>query len=106
MASPARFSIRAIALAGLLNLVFDAASAQTTVVACEVAGYDVIIRNPGSEPIAAGTKVDWSVPFARKDGKHSLDAPLQPGETIFLSQALGSTFLSAKRACEASIGQG
>lgn len=68
-------------------------------VACRVSGYDVIIRNTGTEPIASGVSVDWSVPFARMEGSHVLTAVLDPGARVFLNGALGSNFLSSSAEC-------
>lgn len=73
-------------------------------VACTVSGYDVIIRNNGTDPIASGASVEWSVPFARKEGSHALTKDLEPGGRIFLAGALGSNFLSSKAECEATLG--
>ena len=70
---------------------------------CTVSGYDVIIRNNGTDPIASGASVEWSVPFARRDGNHVLTKDLVPGGRVFLNGALGSNFLSSKSACEAML---
>lgn len=72
-------------------------------VACEVSGYDVIIRNAGAGPIAAGTMLGWSVPFARRQGDLTLASALPPGEVVFVSNILG-TYLGTKTPCAASIG--
>lgn len=68
-------------------------------VACSVSGYDVIIRNEGTDPIASGASVNWSVPFARMEGSHVLTAVLDPGGRVFLTGALGSNFLSSDAEC-------
>lgn len=73
-------------------------------VACTVSGYDVIIRNNGTDPIASGASVEWSVPFARKEGSHALTKDLEAGGRVFLAGALGSNFLSSKVECEATLG--
>jgi hypothetical protein len=71
-----------------------------------VSGYDVIVHNTGTEAIASGRSVEWSVPFARVDGVHVLTSDLEPGARVFLAGALGSNFLSSKAACEASLATG
>ncbi len=71
-------------------------------VACEVAGYDVIIVNQGSGPIPPGTKVEWSVPFARMQGELSLTRALEPDRPVFLTGALGSSYLTPDTDCQAS----
>lgn len=73
-------------------------------IVCSVAGYDVLIENLGGTPVAAGTEIHWSVPFARRDGVHRFDEPLEPGGRVFLSTALGATFLDPGRPCEVTPG--
>jgi hypothetical protein len=87
-------------------LVSGAALAQEPAdggVACSVSGYDVIIRNTGTDPIASGMAVNWSVPFARVEGSHALTAVLEPGGRVFLTGALGSNFLSSSAECAAGL---
>ncbi|GLQ53955.1 hypothetical protein [Devosia nitrariae] len=72
-------------------------------VVCSVSGYDVIIRNTGTDPIASGAAVNWSVPFARVEGSHALTAVLDPGGRVFLTGALGSNFLSSSAECVAGM---
>lgn len=87
-------------------LVSGAALAQEPAdggVACSVSGYDVIIRNTGTDPIASGASVNWSVPFARVEGSHALTAVLDPGGRVFLTGALGSNFLSSSAECVAGL---
>ena len=78
--------------------------AEPSGVTCTVSGYDVIIHNKGDAPIASGASVQWSVPFARKEGSHALIKDLEPGGRVFLAGALGSNFLSSKAECEATLG--
>jgi hypothetical protein len=80
-------------------------SASPVPVACEVSGYAVVIRNTGSRPIPADTKILWSVPFVRMQGEHNLRAALEPGGASFVSAALGSNFLGADTPCDASFGE-
>ncbi len=82
----------------------EPAPTESAGVACTVSGYDVIIRNNGTDPIASGASVEWSVPFARKEGSHALTKDLEPGGRVFLAGALGSNFLSSKAQCEATLG--
>ena len=94
-------------LAALAIAIASPACAQTQgtaepAVACEVAGYDVIIVNQGSGPIPAGTKVEWSVPFAREQGELSLTKALEPDRPVFLTGALGSSYLTSDTDCQAS----
>lgn len=77
----------------------------TMSLACNVAGYDVVVRNEGQEPVAAGIALEWSVPFARRSGSHRLDAPLEPGGQVFLSAALGNNYLDSSKPCELMIVQ-
>src|SRR5687767_6883704 len=82
----------------------EPAPADASGVACTVSGYDVIIRNNGTDPIASGASVAWFVPFARMDGSHTLTKGLEPGGRVFLAGALGSNFLSSKAECEVTLG--
>ena len=95
------------ALAALTIAITGPARAQTpgtaeSAVACEVAGYDVIIVNQGIGPIPAGTRVEWSVPFARMQGELSLAKALEPDRPVFLTGALGSSYLTPDTDCQAS----
>ncbi len=78
-------------------------------IACQVSGTpsefpdDVMIFNKGLGPIAAGTKVHWSVPFANKQGNYTLAAALQPGKGVFLAGVLAGG-VEAGKPCAASIG--
>lgn len=76
------------------------------IVACEVNGYAVVIRNTGSVAIAAQTTVHWSVPFVRMEGDHTLSDALEPAAVVFVSAALGSNFLNKGPQCDASIAAG
>lgn len=79
-------------------------SAGPPVIVCTVAGYDVIIHNTGTDPIVSGTPVDWSVPFARKQGSHLLTGELEPGGRVFLSGILSPSWMEPGGDCEASMG--
>lgn len=96
-----------IALAALCLSVAGATNSQAdekieSAIACEVAGYDVIIFNQSARPVPAGTNVEWSVPFARSDGKLTLTKVLEPGRAVFLTGALGSSYLDPDTDCLAS----
>jgi len=73
-------------------------------IACSVSGYDLIIENTGTEPIASGASVEWSVPFAREAGNHVLTATLEPGGRVFLSGILSPSYLDSGKECVASLG--
>lgn len=94
-------------MAVMLGLIAGGALAQqepfNAGVACSVSGYDVIIRNTGTEPIASGSAVNWSVRFARMEGSHVLTAVLEPGGRVFVNGALGSNFLSSSAECVAGL---
>lgn len=70
---------------------------------CEAAGYDVIVYNEGSEAVPAGTTLDWTVRFARKEGTHTLPADLEPNGREFISGALGSNYLEGSTPCTAFL---
>lgn len=73
-------------------------------VVCVVSGYDVIIYNRDTEALAAGARVDWSVPLLRMQGSHVLGAALEPDERVFLSGVLaGGGFLEPSQRCEAAL---
>lgn len=101
-AMPARFFVVAVAVILSGNAQTEEAG-PLTALTCQVSGYDVILINGGTEPIAVGTEVKWSVPFARQEGTHTLEKDLEPGSMAFLSGALGSSFLDSSTPCE--IGQ-
>ena len=99
-----------IAKAIVLSIFFlfsNKASAQifddSREIICQTSGYDVIIFNHGSNAIAAGTQLRWSVPFARMQGDHTLDSALEPGQRAFLTGVLGSSFLGSATQCEVAL---
>lgn len=69
---------------------------------CEAAGYDVLLSNTGAETLAAGTTVAWTVDFVRRSGRFTLERDLAPGESVFVSGALGSDYLSSPASCVAA----
>jgi hypothetical protein len=73
------------------------------VVACTVSGYDLIIHNRGTDTIASGISVGWSVPFARKQGSHTLAADLEPAGRVFLSGILSPSWMEPGGDCVATI---
>lgn len=70
--------------------------------ACEVAGTpsefpnDIRIFNKGFATLNAGTKIQWKVASANKQGYYTLAQPLQPGKGVFLSGVLGSGIEAGK----------
>lgn len=66
---------------------------------CKVDGYDVIMVNSGTIPVPAGSEIDWSVPFARSEGRHVFDRELVPGGVVVLTGALGSSYLTPSAEC-------
>jgi hypothetical protein len=78
---------------------------EETDVSCLVDGYDVILVNPGTEPLVAGTPIAWSVRFARAQGVHALEKELAPAARHVLTGALGSSYLDGRTICLASIAE-
>jgi hypothetical protein len=66
---------------------------------CRVEGYDVALINRGEDPVAVGTTVHWSVPFARADGRHEFTRPLEPGALEMIGGALESSYLGPGTEC-------
>ncbi len=69
-------------------------------VTCQVAGYDVILVNVGTEPLVKGSEIAWVVRFARMESTHQLTEMLEPGRMVFLTGALGSSYLNTNTPCE------
>ncbi|MCU4652688.1 hypothetical protein N8I71_07585 [Roseibacterium sp. SDUM158016] len=74
-------------------------------VICRVEGYDVALINLGEVPLAEGTTIHWSVPFARMEGSHVLLRPLEPGRLEMIGGALESSYLGPETECNASLGE-
>ncbi len=74
-------------------------------VSCMASGYDVFIQNDSDTVIAAGTEIDWHVPFTRTSGTHSLRRALDPGTRVALSGAMGSDFVGGDSPCEVLAAQ-
>lgn len=66
---------------------------------CRVEGYDVALLNHGDAPVAEGTVVHWSVPFARAQGSYEFLRPLAPGGIVMIGGALGSSYLGPGTDC-------
>lgn len=79
------------------------AAPQEASISCEASGYDVIITNDGSTEIISGASIAWTVPFARKAGTFETTRDLAPGERTVVSGAMGSDYLQAGTACNATI---
>lgn len=102
-----RPSLLVLAIAALGSGAGQAEEAGTpAALTCQVSGYDVILINGGAETIAEGTEIEWSVPFARQEGVHILDRDLEPEAMVFLSGALGSSFLESSTPCEIGPSEG
>lgn len=70
---------------------------------CQVEGYDVALINRSEAPVAQGTIIHWSVPFARMDGSHVLLRPLTPGRLVMIGGALGSSYLGPETECHVGL---
>ena len=66
---------------------------------CITTGYDIVLVNRGTEPLAAGTVLAWSVAFARLKGEYILDRDVEPGRTVHVTGALLTTYLSKPKPC-------
>ena len=82
-----------------------ALSADEPALDCTAAGYDVLLKNAGPDALPAETPIAWSVRFVRRSGELVLDKPLAPGESLFISGALGSDYLSSPQPCTATVAQ-
>jgi len=91
--------------AGALAQAADPATdeAQRTSIECSADGYEVLLTNSTPDGIEVGQSIKWNVPFVRKSGVHGLDKTLEPGESLFISGALGSDYLSSPQPCTASV---
>ncbi|MCW5714964.1 MAG: hypothetical protein KIT43_10670 [Bauldia sp.] len=77
------------------------AQANTEIV-CEVAAYDIYVRNDGTMTVAAESILRWYVPFTREQGFHTLRSPLEPGRTALISGVLNVAILEGAP-CEAVV---
>ncbi len=89
-----------------LNVVAQQAEAappalNAMAVTCSVSGYEVLLKNAGSDTWPTGTTIAWSVRFAKMAGTHTIDRPVEPGAIVFLASALGSSYLDPRKKCEA-----
>lgn len=66
---------------------------------CEVNGYDLIIRNAGEETFPVGKPIEWTVRFSRSEGVHALEKPFRPGDRVYLTGALGASYLEPGTPC-------
>lgn len=96
-----RFKFLACALvgAGLAAPALSQESVGASILECEVNGYDLIIRNGGDEAIVAGTAIEWAVRFSRSQGVHEVERDLEPGGRIYLTGALGASYLEPGTPC-------
>ena len=77
------------------------AQANTELV-CEVAAYDIYVRNEGDVTVAAESVLRWYVPFTREQGFHTLSSPLEPGRTALISGVLRVAILEGAP-CDAVV---
>lgn len=93
------------AFAAALPLAPSAALAQAQAnseIVCEVAAYDIYVRNEGDMPVAAEATLNWYVPFTRERGFHTLSSPLAPGSTALISGVLTVAILEGAP-CDAVV---
>jgi hypothetical protein len=80
----------------------------TKIVGCQVSGTpsefpdDIWIMNKGLGALTAGTKVQWKVPFAGKQGNYTLASTLNPGQGVKLSGVLAGG-VEAGKPCAAKF---
>lgn len=79
----------------------EAEAVEGTEITCRADGYEVLLTNDTDGEIAAGQVIEWTVRFVRKSGSLELEEALPAGESLFISGALGSDYLSAPQPCEA-----
>ncbi len=75
------------------------ATANGAAIACQTAGYDLILMNSGDVALPDGTEIDWAVEFARAEGVHVLDRPLEPGRRIVIVAATDPSYLTTDTPC-------
>jgi hypothetical protein len=92
----------ALALAALGGQVLAQADTPAPVLFCQVQGHDLIVFNRSESALAPGTVVHWSVWNGRREGDHTLEAPLEPLIGLRLSMALGASYFW-DRPCQASV---
>ena len=92
-------------LAGILCGLTTALAATENVadLTCSADGYDVLITNSSLFPLEAGTVIIWDVDFVRHSGELTLEDVLEPGDSIFVSGAVGSDYLSSPQPCTADF---
>jgi hypothetical protein len=97
MLRPSRVCWAALCIASALPVLAqdDAASPLE----CEVNGYDLILRNGGENAIATGLAIAWTVRFSRSEGVHVLEKPFEPGARVYLTGALGASYLEPGTPC-------
>lgn len=93
------------AFAASLPFVPQAALAQpqdNTDIVCEVAAYDIYVRNDGDTAVAAESILHWYVPFTRERGFHRLGTALEPGRTALISGVMTVALLEGAP-CDAVV---
>ena len=69
---------------------------------CSADYYDVLLTNAGTETMPPDTRILWNVRFVRHSGEFVLTNELAPGDTVFVSGALGSDNLTSPQPCVAT----
>jgi len=95
-----------VAIATALPFAPRAALAQAqpnTEIVCEVAGYDIFVRNDGDVTIAAETTLRWYVPFTREHGFHTLSSALEPGGRSALISGVLTVAILDGAPCDAVV---
>ena len=97
--------LRRSMLAGILCGLSTPLAATENVVGltCNADGYGVLITNDSLFPLDAGTVIIWNVDFVRHSGELTLEDVLELGDSIFVSGAVGSDYLSSPQPCTAEF---
>lgn len=81
----------------------DGAAANGAAISCQTAGYDLILINSGDVALAEGTEIAWAVDFARAEGFHVLNRPLEPGRRIVIVAATDPSYLTTDTPCRVQL---
>lgn len=72
-------------------------------VKCEVAGYDVLLRNEGDVTFPIGTKIMWHVPFARVGNTYTVDKEFEPGQSRYFPGFMAGNYMPDTEVCLVTI---
>lgn len=92
-----------IGLAGPLLAQRGDAAEGNAAVACQTAGYDLILMNSSEVALPEGTELAWAVRFARAEGVHTLNRTLEPGERVVIVAATDPSYLTTDTPCTVEI---